>query len=53
MLWGSTYITPTIYTQLYQYAQLEVTTNFYADCSTLFTSKISLNLLVQKLLVEY
>ena len=40
------------YAQFYQYTQLEVTPNLYAACSTLCASKISINLLVQKLLIE-
>jgi len=38
-----------MYAQLYQYTQLEVTT--YTVCYTLCASKISVNLLVQKLFV--
>ncbi len=38
--------------QLYQYTQLEATTNFYAVYSMLRTRKISINILAQKMLVE-
>ncbi len=40
------------YAQLYQYTQLEVTPNFYAVGSMPCTSKMSVNLLVQKLLTK-
>ena len=41
------------YTQLYQYTQLEVTPNFYTVHSMPCTSKIIVNLLVQKLIVQH
>jgi hypothetical protein len=40
------------YAQLYQYTQLEVTTNYYIIRLMLSVSKININLLVQKLLIE-
>ena len=40
------------YNQLFQFTQLEITPNFYAVRSTLWTSKISVNLLAQILLID-
>ena len=40
------------FAQLYQYTQLEVTYNFYAEWSAKYASKFSINLLALKLLVK-
>jgi len=38
--------------KLYQYTQLDAMTNFYPIHSTTFASKVSVNLLAQKLAIE-
>ena len=45
-------VSPTKLTQLYQDTQLEVGPNFYSVCSALYTSKFSVNLMEQKLLIK-
>jgi hypothetical protein len=46
-------VSPKTYAQLYYYAQLEITLNFYAVRFTPCTSKTGINLLAQKLPVEH
>ena len=45
-------VSPIKLTQLYQDTQLEVRPNFYSVCSALYTSKLSVNLMEQKLLIK-